>query len=75
MYVLDTNTVIYFFRGQGKVADNLLSTRPNDVANVTELRDLLLTVEPRDSSAARTNSAPRYPVVSSFPSSPSSEQR
>lgn len=32
MYVLDTNTLIYFFRGQGKVADNLLSTPPNDVA-------------------------------------------
>jgi tRNA(fMet)-specific endonuclease VapC len=32
MYVLDTNTLIYFFRGQGRVADNLLSTPPNDVA-------------------------------------------
>lgn len=32
MYVLDTNTLIYFFRGQGRVADHLLSTPPNDVA-------------------------------------------
>ena len=31
MYVLDTNTLIYFFRGQGKVAERLLVTPPAEV--------------------------------------------
>lgn len=32
MYVLDTNTLIYFFRGQGTVAERLLATSPTEVA-------------------------------------------
>jgi len=32
MYVLDTNTLIYFFRGQGKVAERLLAIPPAEVA-------------------------------------------
>jgi tRNA(fMet)-specific endonuclease VapC len=32
MYLLDTNTVIYFFKGLGEVADNLLRVPPKDVA-------------------------------------------
>ena len=32
MYVLDTNTLIYFFRGQGNVAERLLATPPAQVA-------------------------------------------
>ncbi len=31
MYVLDTNTLIYFFKGQGSVAKNLLSTPPGEI--------------------------------------------
>ncbi|WP_386082556.1 type II toxin-antitoxin system VapC family toxin [Vreelandella sp. F11] len=31
MYVLDTNTLIYFFKGMGNVADNLLSKKPGDI--------------------------------------------
>lgn len=31
MYVLDTNTLIYFFKGMGSVADNLLSKKPGDI--------------------------------------------
>jgi len=31
-YVLDTNTLIYFFRGEGRVAENLLLRRPADIA-------------------------------------------
>lgn len=30
-YALDTNTLIYFFRGQGRVAERLLATAPSDV--------------------------------------------
>lgn len=32
MFVLDTNTVVYFFKGMGHVAEHLLSTPPNEVA-------------------------------------------
>lgn len=32
MFVLDTNTVIYFFQGKGRVAERLLSTAPREVA-------------------------------------------
>ncbi len=31
MYILDTNTLIYFFKGAGNVADMLLSKSPNDI--------------------------------------------
>jgi len=30
-YLLDTNTVIYFFKGMGQVADNLLKKAPQDI--------------------------------------------
>lgn len=32
IYVLDTNTLIYFFKGVGSVAENLLNTPPSNVA-------------------------------------------
>ena len=32
MYLLDTNMVIYFFKGIGNVAGNLLTVSPKDVA-------------------------------------------
>lgn len=31
MWVLDTNTLIYFFKGQGRVSDRLLSHPPGDI--------------------------------------------
>ena len=31
MYVLDTNTLIYFFKGLGNVAENLLGKSPKDI--------------------------------------------
>lgn len=31
MYVLDTNTLIFFFKGIGNVAKNLLNTSPKDI--------------------------------------------
>ena len=31
MYVLDTNTLIYYFKGQGQVAQNLLNTPPQEI--------------------------------------------
>ena len=32
MFLLDTNTLIYFFKDLGNVADNLLSKSPKDIA-------------------------------------------
>jgi tRNA(fMet)-specific endonuclease VapC len=32
MYVLDSNCLIYFFKRQGRVAENFLKTPPQDVA-------------------------------------------
>jgi len=32
MYVLDTNTLIYYFKGVGKVASQLLNHPPRDIA-------------------------------------------
>jgi len=32
MFLLDTNTLIYFFKGQGKVAEHLFALPPGDVA-------------------------------------------
>jgi tRNA(fMet)-specific endonuclease VapC len=32
MYALDTNTLIYFFKGLGRVGENLLAAQPRDVA-------------------------------------------
>lgn len=31
MYVLDTNTLIYFFKGMGEVSTNLLKTPPKEI--------------------------------------------
>ncbi|HQU73149.1 MAG TPA: type II toxin-antitoxin system VapC family toxin [Calditrichia bacterium] len=32
MYFLDTNTLIYFFKGMGNVADNLFAKKPDQIA-------------------------------------------
>lgn len=32
MYLLDTNTLIYYFKGMGKVAEQLLATPPSETA-------------------------------------------
>lgn len=32
MYALDTNTLVYFFKGMGQVAGRLLATPPRDIA-------------------------------------------
>ena len=32
MFALDTNTLIYFFKGRGRVADNLLARSPTEIA-------------------------------------------
>ncbi len=31
MYILDTNTLIYFFKGMGRVVEHLMSVPPMDI--------------------------------------------
>jgi len=31
MYILDTNTLIYYFKSQGKVAQNLANISPQEI--------------------------------------------
>ncbi len=31
MYILDTNTLIYYFKGQGQVAQNIVNTSPQEI--------------------------------------------
>jgi len=31
VYILDTNMLIYFFKGMGNVAENLLAISPKDI--------------------------------------------
>lgn len=32
MFALDTNTVVFFFQGAGRIAERLLALRPSDIA-------------------------------------------
>ena len=38
MFALDTNSLIYFFKGMGRVAERLLATAPSEVALPTVAR-------------------------------------
>jgi tRNA(fMet)-specific endonuclease VapC len=31
MYILDTNTLIYYFQGQGQVAQNIANVSPQEI--------------------------------------------
>lgn len=53
MFVLDTNTLIYFFRGEGRVADRLLATSPADIAVPTVVLYELETGIARSNSPAK----------------------
>lgn len=51
MWLLDTNTVIYFFKGQGEVADTLLNKAPRDIfISSVSLFELLVGAEKSVSS-------------------------
>jgi tRNA(fMet)-specific endonuclease VapC len=52
-FVLDTNTLIYFFRGDGRVAERLLSTSPAHVAIPTVVLYELETGIAKSSDAAK----------------------
>lgn len=55
MFVLDTNTLIYFFKGQGRVAEHLLATPPREIAIPTiVLFELLVGIAKSTDPAKRT---------------------
>jgi tRNA(fMet)-specific endonuclease VapC len=55
MYVLDTNTLIYYFKGQGKVAQNLANVTPQEISISTiVLFELQVGIAKSNSPAKRT---------------------
>ncbi len=55
MYVLDTNTLIYFFKGQGQVAQNLANVSPQEiVVSTIVLFELQVGIAKSTSPAKRT---------------------
>jgi tRNA(fMet)-specific endonuclease VapC len=56
MFVLDTNTLVYFFRGQGDVARRLLSAAPSAIAIPTVVVYELETGIAKSTDAAKRRS-------------------
>lgn len=55
MYILDTNTLIYYFKGQGKVAQNLANVSPQEIGISTiVLFELQVGIAKSTSPAKRT---------------------
>lgn len=55
MYILDTNTLIYYFKGQGKVAQNLANVPPQEIGISTiVLFELQVGIAKSTSPAKRT---------------------
>jgi tRNA(fMet)-specific endonuclease VapC len=55
MYVLDTNTLIYYFKGQGQVAQNLANVPPQEIGISTiVLLELQVGIAKSTSPAKRT---------------------
>ncbi|OCQ90148.1 nucleotide-binding protein [Nostoc sp. MBR 210] len=55
MYVLDTNTLIYYFKGQGQVAQNLAQVSPKEIVISTiVLFELQVGIAKSNSPAKRT---------------------
>jgi tRNA(fMet)-specific endonuclease VapC len=55
MYVLDTNTLIYYFKGQGQVAQNLANVPPQEIGISTiVLFELQVGIAKSTSPAKRT---------------------
>ena len=55
MYILDTNTLIYYFKGQGKVAQNLANVSPQEIGiSAIVLFELQVGIAKSTSPAKRT---------------------
>ena len=61
MFVLDTNTVAYFFRGEGRVGERLLATPPGEIAlPAVVLYELQVGVEKSAAPARRRRQLERF---------------
>ncbi|HAO11391.1 MAG TPA: VapC toxin family PIN domain ribonuclease [Planktothrix sp. UBA8407] len=55
MYILDTNTLIYYFKGQGKIAQNLANVSPQEIGiSAIVLFELQVGIAKSTSPAKRT---------------------
>jgi len=55
MYVLDTNTLIYYFKGQGQVAQNIANVLPQEiVVSAIVIFELQVGIAKSNSPAKRT---------------------
>ncbi len=55
MYVLDTNTLIYYFKGQGQVAQNIANVSPQEiVVSAIVIFELQVGIAKSNSPAKRT---------------------
>lgn len=55
MYILDTNTLIYYFKGQGQVAQNLANVSPQEIGiSAIVLFELQVGIAKSTSPAKRT---------------------
>ena len=61
MYVLDTNTLIYYFKGQGQVAQNLANVSPLEiVVSTIVLFELQVGIAKSNSPAKRTQQLQKF---------------
>ena len=74
MYLLDTNTLIYYFKGQGQVAQNLKSVSPQEISVSTIVLFELLVGIAKSTSPAKRNGHFKSTCFSSsaYSSNPSS---
>jgi tRNA(fMet)-specific endonuclease VapC len=61
MYVLDTNTLIYYFKDQGQVAQNLANVSPQEiVVSTIVLFELQVGIAKSNSPAKRTQQLQQF---------------
>ncbi|MCU0552895.1 MAG: type II toxin-antitoxin system VapC family toxin [Leptolyngbya sp. Prado105] len=61
MYVLDTNTLIYYFKGQGQVAQSLANVSPQDIhISTIVLFELQVGIAKSTSPAKRTQQLQQF---------------
>jgi len=60
MYILDTNTLIYYFKGQGQVAQNIANVSPQEIGiSAIVLFELQVGIAKSTSPAKRTQQLPQ----------------
>ncbi|MCC3412001.1 MULTISPECIES: type II toxin-antitoxin system VapC family toxin [unclassified Microcoleus] len=61
MYVLDTNTLIYYFKGQGQVAQNIANVSPQEIViSAIVIFELQVGIAKSNSPAKRTQQLQQF---------------